>query len=69
MDTQFSASVLVQSLAVLALAGSSVSAPPSANAVAFLAGQQCADGSFQVAIRPDTSVECATADNDVDTTA
>jgi hypothetical protein len=68
-DTQFSASVLVQSLAVLALAGSSVTAPPSANAVSFLAGQQCANGAFQVASRPDPTVACETADNDVDTTA
>jgi hypothetical protein len=69
MDTDFSASVLVQSLAVLALAGSSVTAPPSANAVGFLAGQQCGNGAFQVAIRTDTSVDCLTSDNDVDTTS
>jgi hypothetical protein len=68
-DTQYSASVLVQSLAVLALADSSVTAPPSANAVGFLAGQQCANGGFQVAIRTDTSVGCAATDNDIDTTA
>jgi hypothetical protein len=68
-DTQFSASVLVQSLAVLALAGSSVTAPPSADAVAFLAGQQCTNGAFQVAIRTDTTVDCAATDYDVDTTA
>jgi hypothetical protein len=68
-DTQFTASVLVQSLSVLALADSSVTASPSANAVSFLAGQQCANGSFQVAIRTDTSVDCAVSDNDIDTTA
>ena len=68
-DTHNSASVLVQSLAVLALSDSSVTAPPSANAVGFLAGQQCTNGSFQVALRTDTSVDCATSDNDVDTTA
>ncbi|HVS67087.1 MAG TPA: prenyltransferase/squalene oxidase repeat-containing protein [Mycobacteriales bacterium] len=68
-DTQYSASVLVQSLAVLALASSSGTASPSASAVSFLAGQQCTNGAFQVAIRPDTSVACANADNDADTTA
>ncbi|MGN6473212.1 MAG: prenyltransferase/squalene oxidase repeat-containing protein [Mycobacteriales bacterium] len=68
-DTTYSASVLVQSLAVLALANSSSTAGPSTNAVSFLAGQQCVDGAFQVAIRTDTCVDCATSDNDVDTTA
>ncbi|HVT22762.1 MAG TPA: prenyltransferase/squalene oxidase repeat-containing protein [Mycobacteriales bacterium] len=66
-DTQFSASVLVQSLAVLALSGSAVAEGPSAAAVSFLAGQQCASGAFQVAIRPDTTVDCAAGD--VDATA
>ncbi|HWC34311.1 MAG TPA: hypothetical protein VG650_05725 [Mycobacteriales bacterium] len=69
MDTQYSASVLVQSLAVLALANSPGTAGPDAAAVSFLAGQQCSNGAFQVAIRTDTSVACAPSDNDVDTTA
>ena len=49
-DTQFSSSVLNQSLAVLALSNT-VHAPgePDAQAVSFLAGQQCANGGFQVA--------------------
>ncbi|HVV75836.1 MAG TPA: hypothetical protein VHC43_07350 [Mycobacteriales bacterium] len=68
-DTQYSASVLVQSLAVLALADSATTAGPSASAVSFLAGQQCANGAFQVAIRTDTTVACKDSDNDVDTTA
>lgn len=68
-DTTYSASVLVQSLAVLALANSTGTAGPSTNAVNFLAGQQCTDNAFQVAIRADTSVDCKTSDDDVDTTA
>lgn len=69
-DTQYSASVLNQALAVLALAlAPNQSSQPSSDAVSFLVGQQCADGGFQVDIRPDTTTDCAAASEDVDTTA
>lgn len=69
-DTTYSASVLNQSLAVLALAlAPNQPAQPSSDAVSFLAGQQCADGGFQVDIRPDTTTDCTAASEDVDTTA
>ena len=48
-----------QSLALLGLAAAGVT--PPAPAIAWLLGQQCADGSFQ-AYRPDPSVPCATPD-------
>jgi hypothetical protein len=68
-DTKFSASVLVQSLALLALADSASTDSPSSDAVAFLRGQQCANGGFQVAIRTDPMPACATSGEDIDTTA
>jgi hypothetical protein len=69
-DTTYSASVLNQSLAVLALAlAPNQPAQPSSDAVAFLVGQQCSDGGFQVDIRPDTTTDCTAASEDVDTTA
>jgi prenyltransferase beta subunit len=54
---------------VLALANAADSDGPSSDAVDFLAGQQCSDGAFQVAIRTDLGTDCATSDEDVDTTA
>ena len=69
-DLTYGSSVLDQSLAVLALANTvDTAGQPSANAVAFLAGQQCTDGAFQIAIRANTSTDCAATDEDVDTTA
>jgi hypothetical protein len=67
-DTKYSASVLIQSLAVLALADSPSTDSPSTAAVAFLRGQQCANGGFQLDIRTDTSASCATSSEDIDTT-
>ena len=62
--------MLDQALApVLALANTVHTSGPSSNAISFLAGQQCTNGSFQVAIRTNTSVDCATKSDDVDTTA
>jgi hypothetical protein len=69
-DTTYGASVLNQSLAVLALANTvDTAGQPSSNAVSFLAGQQCQNGAFQVAIRSNTSTDCAAGDDDVDTTS
>jgi hypothetical protein len=69
-DTTYSASVLNQSLAVLALGlAPNQPAQPSSNAVAFLVGQQCSDGGFQVDIRPDTTTDCTATSEDIDTTA
>jgi hypothetical protein len=68
-DLTYGSSVLDQSLAVLALADTTSTADqPSSDAVAFLAGQQCDDGAFEIDIRTDTGTDCATADDDVDTT-
>ncbi len=59
--------VVSQALPVLALAVSpDAPGQPDADAVAFLAGQQCANGAFASLIRDDTSTDCA--DNDVDST-
>ena len=68
-DTMYGASVVNQSLAVLALANAPESDGPSTAAVDFLAGQQCGDWGFQVTIRPDTSVVCDPTLEDVDATA
>jgi hypothetical protein len=63
-DTQFSSSVLNQSLAVLALANSVTPVgQPDAAAVHFLASQQCADGGFQLDIR-DSGQPCTTEEGD-----
>lgn len=51
--------VFRQSLALMGLAANDITPPPSA--VAWLLGQQCADGSFQ-AYRGDLSQPCAKAD-------
>jgi hypothetical protein len=65
-----SSSNLDQALAVLALASSPVdSAQPDHAAVAFLAGQQCTDGGWELAIRADASTACTAASEDVDTSA
>jgi hypothetical protein len=48
-----------QSLALLGLAANGIT--PPASAIAWLLGQQCADGSFQ-AYRADTSLPCAKPD-------
>jgi hypothetical protein len=65
-----SSSNLIQSLAVLALAVSpkSPNGPDSA-AIDFLAGQQCANGGYELAIRADTATDCTADDEDIDTTA
>jgi hypothetical protein len=69
-DLDFGSSVLDQALAVLALANTVHTAgQPSANAVSFLAGQQCANGSFQVDIRTLPAADCTKKSDDVDTTA
>jgi hypothetical protein len=68
-DTQYSSSVINQSLAVLALANTTNTAgQPSADAVSFLGGQQCADGGFQNAIRSG-STACDPAAEQVDATS
>jgi hypothetical protein len=68
-DTQFGASVLNQSLAVLALANTGRTASqPSKHAVSFLLGQECANHGFQLDIRKATK-KCAPHKEDVDTTA
>jgi hypothetical protein len=63
-DTTYGANVITQALAVLALSNTVSGAGPDADAVSFLAGQQCTDGSFQVAIGT-----CTAANSDVDATA
>jgi A-macroglobulin TED domain len=68
-DTQFSSSVLNQSLAVLALANTvNPVGEPDAAAISFLAGQQCADDGFQLDIR-DGSTPCTNSKEEVDTTS
>ncbi|HWB65826.1 MAG TPA: hypothetical protein VG708_03230 [Mycobacteriales bacterium] len=67
-DTQFGSNVLVQSLAVIALAKHGGSATPDSAAVDFLGGQQCSDGAFQVSVRTDPSAACESSSDDVDTT-
>jgi hypothetical protein len=64
-DTTFGSSVITQSLAMLALAGTSTINAPDPAATAFLAGQACPDGGFQVGIR--TAGGCSS--EDVDATA
>jgi hypothetical protein len=64
-DTQFSSSVIVQSLAILALADTATVDAPDEAAVNFLASQSCPDGGFQVSIR--SSGGCS--NEDVDATA
>ena len=61
-----SANVVTQALAVLALSNTVATAGPDADAVSFLAGQQCTDGSFEVSIR---TSDCTAAAEDVDATA
>jgi hypothetical protein len=61
-DTTFSSSVIVQSLAVLALAGAPGVNAPDAAATSFLSGQACPDGGFQVSVR--TSGGCSGEDVD-----
>src|SRR5581483_3581444 len=59
----YGSSSLVQALAVLALADTTHAGnAPDAAAVSFLAGQQCANGSFQVATR--TGGSCSGFDTD-----
>ncbi len=65
-DTMFSSSVVVQSLAVLALAGSAGVDQPDANATTFLSDQACPDGGFQVSIR---TAGAACGSEDVDATS
>jgi hypothetical protein len=68
-DLTYGQSVLDQALAVLALSDTTaVSGQPDVAAVDFLAGQQCADGEFQDAIRTNTALDC-TDTGDTDTTA
>jgi Prenyltransferase and squalene oxidase repeat len=68
-DLTYGSSVLDQALAVLALANTVHTSGPSPSAISFLAGQQCDNGSFQVDIRANTTVDCAASADDVDTTA
>jgi hypothetical protein len=70
MDTTYGASVIAQSLAVLALSNlvEAGTAQPSAKAVTFLANQQCADGSFQYDIRATPGTTACTAP-DIDMTS
>jgi hypothetical protein len=65
-DTTYGANVITQALAVLALSNQVSGAGPDSDAVSFLAGQQCTDGSFQVAIR---TTGCTASTKDVDATA
>jgi hypothetical protein len=68
-ETSFGSSVVIQSLAVLALANTTRAADqPSDAAVSFLAGQQCSDGGFVQDIRADTGTACDTASEQVDAT-
>jgi hypothetical protein len=62
-DTSYR-SLLSQAFAVLALSNQGDGDGPSADAVAFLAGQQCDDGGFQPIIREDTSDACDAEDID-----
>lgn len=55
-------STVSQSLAMIAL--SRTATPPSAAAVRWLVGQQCADGGFQTAIRTVSAAACSSEDGD-----
>jgi hypothetical protein len=69
-DTKYGSSVLIQSLAVLALANSvDFASQPPAEAVSFLAGQQCTNGAFEYSVRTDVTKDCPAGSDDVDTTS